>query len=92
MRMAMFPEADPKQIFGRRLRAFRLSMGLSQEALASSAGLDRTYVSGCERGQRNISLENIYKLSVALDISPAELFKDPADEILSMGSGNGSQQ
>lgn len=60
--------------FGSSLREKRSSAGLSQEALAIHAGLDRTYVSDVERGNRNISLKNIYALARALNIPVAELF------------------
>jgi len=62
-----------KQLFGLRLRQLRLQRGLSQEALAELADLDRTYVSSCERGRRNISLENIHRLAKALDVGPEAL-------------------
>lgn len=68
---------DFKKLFGRRLRELRLARGLSQEALAHEADLDRTYISSCERGKRNISLENLYRLSVALGIKPEDLVKQP---------------
>lgn len=45
--------------FGKKLRKIRESLGLSQEAFADKCGLDRTYVGGVERGERNISLKNI---------------------------------
>ena len=45
--------------FGAKLKEQRLKKEWSQEELAAVAGLDRTYVSSCERGQRNISLLNI---------------------------------
>jgi transcriptional regulator with XRE-family HTH domain len=61
--------------FGRRLRDLRTEQHLSQEELADKAGLDRTYISSCERGKRNISLENIYRLAEALNTRPEELFK-----------------
>lgn len=67
---------DHKILFGKRLKKLRQEKGVSQESLALTAGLDRTYVSGCERGVRNIGLENIYKLAIALDISPEQFFKD----------------
>lgn len=52
--------------FGANLRAERRKVGLSQEALAAAAVLDRTYVGSVERGERNISLLNIAKLAKAL--------------------------
>jgi len=63
------------QAFGARLRELRLQKKLSQEDLAEASGLDRTYVSSCERGNRNISLLNISKLAKALGLDPAELLK-----------------
>ena len=66
---------DFRALFGKRLREIRISRGLSQEALAFEAKLDRTYVSSCERGQRNISLENIHRLARALRVSPAAFFE-----------------
>ncbi len=60
--------------FGRRVRELRKKKGLSQEALALEAGLDRTYVGGVERGERNISLVNTYKLANALGVQVRELF------------------
>ncbi len=61
--------------FGVHLKAIRLEKNLSQEKLALIANLDRTYISGIERGVRNISLINIFKLSEALELPPSELFK-----------------
>lgn len=60
--------------FGLHLRLIRNNKKLSQEKLAQIADLDRTYISGVERGIRNISLINIIRLSTALEISPSELF------------------
>ncbi len=73
--MSEVQEIDPLRLFGRRLRQLREAQGLSQEALGNAAGLDRTYVSGCERGLRNISLRNIYRLAAVLEVPPAELLK-----------------
>jgi transcriptional regulator with XRE-family HTH domain len=63
----------PKIAFGRTLRRYRLALGMSQEALASLADLDRTYISSCERGLRNVSLETICRLAAALGIPPSSL-------------------
>lgn len=59
--------------FGATLRAYRQEAGLSQEKLAAKAGLDRTYVGGAERGERNVALINIVRLAEALGIAPADL-------------------
>lgn len=60
--------------FGSKVRQARMKVGISQEELAFRCGLDRTYVSGVERGTRNPSLKNIEKIAKALKISPSELF------------------
>lgn len=60
--------------FGQAIRTVRNRRGVSQESLALQCGLDRTYISGIERGTRNPSLTNILKLAAALDVRPAELF------------------
>ena len=67
-------ETRIKNDFGNRLRAIRKGKRLSQEALALVCNLDRTYIGGIERGERNVSLLNIYKIAHALHISPRELF------------------
>ena len=66
-----------KRQFGTRLRAHRLAVGLSQEALGLICGLDRSYVGGIERGERNVSLVNIHRLAAGLQIHPQDLFGPP---------------
>src|SRR5882724_5457871 len=61
--------------FGKVLRERRRKLGVSQEAFADLCGLDRTYVGGIERGERNVALVNIEKLARALKISLSELFR-----------------
>ena len=61
--------------FGVRVRKLRVAQGLSQEVLAQRAGLHRTYIGGIERGERNVSLENIQKISSALNITLDKLFE-----------------
>ena len=65
---------DRRLNFGRCLRRAREDRGYSQEKLAELAGLHRTYVSSVERGKRNVSLENIWRLADALSIGPGVLF------------------
>ena len=61
---------------GKRVRELRQQKGLtSQISLANKAGLDRTYVGGIERGERNLGLENLEKIAKALGISLEELFR-----------------
>ncbi len=64
---------DPKKVFGQNVRRLRKRRGFSQEELAERAGLHRTYIGSVERGERNISLENIVALARALGVSLAEL-------------------
>jgi len=52
----------------------RAKAGISQEELAHRAGLHRTYVGSVERGERNVSLDNIHGLADALGVGPADLF------------------
>ena len=63
-----------KRDFGYRLRLQREAMGLSQSGLAHRAGLHPTYVSGVERGLRNISLVNINRIAVALGVPVTSMF------------------
>lgn len=59
---------------GSRIKYLRTKKGLSQEALAEAAGLDRSYIGCVERGERNISAINIKRIANALNLSPAKLF------------------
>ena len=68
---------DTRKIFSTNLRQAREKLQLSQEALADAAGLHRTYVGSVERGERNISIDNIERLAIALKMSPASLLERP---------------
>lgn len=57
----------------RHLRALRAARGLSQEALAELAELHRTYVGSIERGERNVSLDNVECLAIALQVDICDL-------------------
>lgn len=66
---------DIRVRFGKALRQRRNNLGVSQEAFADMCDLDRTYIGGIERGERNVALVNIEKLAKTLRISISELFK-----------------
>lgn len=72
----MSESSDILRRFGRRVRELRQARGLSQEAFAAEAGLDRTYIGGIERGERNVSLRNIQVIAQALKVSISELTRD----------------
>ena len=63
-------------IFAVNVRKYRTEQKLSQEELAELTGLHRTYISAIERERRNISIENIEKISTALNIDAYLLFKE----------------
>ena len=64
-----------KTKFGVRIKSLRLEKKLSQEKLANLAELDRTYMQSIEKGERNVSIITIEKLSIALNIPIYELLK-----------------
>ncbi|MEI8078021.1 MAG: helix-turn-helix transcriptional regulator [bacterium] len=67
-------------LFRQTVRRVRLEKGLSQERLAVLAGLDRTYLSGFERGTRNISLVSLGKIINGLGLEPTEFLAVVRDE------------
>ena len=77
MDMARKKDVDPRVQFGLRLRELRLASDLSQEELAHRAGVDRTYVSSCERGRRNVSLVTLHKFARTLGVKPTALLEPP---------------
>lgn len=65
---------DIKQNIGQRIKALRKSLDISQESLAYKADVDRTYVTDVENGRRNVSIEILERIIIALEISIAEFF------------------
>lgn len=61
---------------GKAVHHARVSSGFTQEELAEIAGLHRTYIGGIERGERNVTIENILRISKALQVSCASLVED----------------
>ena len=66
---------DIRARFGKAVRKRRNKLGVSQEAFADLCELDRTYIGGIERGERNVALINIEKIARALRIPLNELFR-----------------
>ncbi|HUY14365.1 MAG TPA: helix-turn-helix transcriptional regulator [Terriglobia bacterium] len=66
----------PNELLARNLRALRLARGWSQEKMAEKCGLHRTYVGAIERRERNVTLETLNTLALALGVSAAELITD----------------
>jgi transcriptional regulator with XRE-family HTH domain len=66
---------DVRIRFGRAVRSRREKLGVSQEEFADMCGLDRTYVGGVERGERNLSLINIEKIAQTFKVSLSDLFR-----------------
>jgi transcriptional regulator with XRE-family HTH domain len=68
-------EQHIKNKFGEVLRGLRTAQNLSQEQLALTSGLDRTYISMLERGKRQPSIMTIFTLAKTLEIAPSEIVK-----------------
>ena len=68
---------DPSlRAFGFSVKRLRESKGLTQEALAEKADLDRTYISDIERGARNPGIKNVIRIAKALGVSAAKFFTE----------------
>lgn len=66
---------DILESFGQRVRQLRKKAGWSQEEFAYECGLDRTYIGGIERGERNVALRNIQRIATTLGVSISQLTK-----------------
>lgn len=64
-----------EQLLGDQLKIVRLKKGLTQEQLAELSGLHRTYIGSVERGERNITVKNLYKILLAMNCSLGDFFK-----------------
>jgi transcriptional regulator with XRE-family HTH domain len=69
-------DKDIRVKFGIRLKELRLQRHLAQDKFSLDVGMDRTYISGVERGKRNVSLVNIERIANQLGITLSELFND----------------
>lgn len=73
----MEPRLDYRQIFATNLRKARHAKGLSQEALAADADVDRRYLSDIELGKTSVGIDIIVRLAEVLEVRPAELLQEP---------------
>lgn len=74
-------KTNANQLFGQRVRELRLSRGWSQDELAERSGIDRTYVSGVERGVRNPTLGVIATIAAGFSVSIGVLFEVSNDPL-----------
>ena len=65
-----------RDVLARNMRRLRAERGLSQEALAHECGINRTYLSGVERSERNVSIDNIARIARGLKVKPWMLLDD----------------
>lgn len=72
-------KGDLRGVLAYRIRSLRVQMGWSQERLAMECELDRTYVSAVERSRWNVSLANIERMALALDVEPWVLLLHPQE-------------
>ena len=82
-------EDSGKKFFGSNVRRFREALGLSQERLGADAKLDRSYIGGLERGERNPSLAAILNLAHALQVPPARMLEGIVEEAPAPASQTG---
>lgn len=78
-------------LFGKTIRQVREQKGLSQEGLADLCHLHRTYIGGIERGERNIGLLNLLRLSKALKVLPSELLQGFDKKVMNTISIEGNE-
>ena len=71
----MSRKRNVRQIFGQNLRRKRETLGISQEDLAEKAGLHRTYIGSVERGERNVSIDNMERLAIAVGSNIEQLLE-----------------
>lgn len=62
------------KLFGKKLRLLRMSKGLSQEELGLQSGIHRTYIGQIERAEKNITIQNVYRIAKTLELDIRELF------------------
>jgi transcriptional regulator with XRE-family HTH domain len=70
-------EGELQRIAGANIRAYRLQLKVSQEDLANTLGVHRTYMGGVERGERNLTLRSLERLAERMGVDPVTLLSPP---------------
>ena len=78
---------DPVAVFGHAIRRLRKTAGLTQEQLALAAEIERNFVSLIERGISQPTVRTVFRLALALETTPSEIFKEVEDKVLSSFDG-----
>jgi transcriptional regulator with XRE-family HTH domain len=69
------PTSSPLEVLGRTVREIRIEKGLTQQQVADMCGVNRTFIIAVEKGRQNASAMSLIKISAALGVSPADLFR-----------------
>ena len=80
-------EGDLQRAFGRNVRQLRQERGLSQETLADALEVHRTFIGGVERGERNLTLRTVERLSEKLEADPLVLLAGGPTGVRRIGRG-----
>lgn len=70
-------EGDLQRVAGVNIRAYRKKLDVSQEELADTLGVHRTYMGGVERGERNLTLRSLERLAERMGVDPVDLLRLP---------------
>lgn len=77
---------DARYWVGAAIRQRRAALEITQETLAAAAGLHRTYIGSVERGERNLSIRNLWKIAAALDCPPSVIIREAEENLASLSA------
>ncbi|MBX3313325.1 MAG: helix-turn-helix transcriptional regulator [Actinobacteria bacterium] len=83
-------EGELQRAVGRNIRRVRNERGLSQEQFGEAIGWHRTLVGAVERGERNLTLKSVERVSIQLGVDPRDLFRDPEAAPLRVAAADGA--
>lgn len=87
--MSGFSSIPARELLAYNMRRLRAAYGWTQEDLADRAQMDRSFLAHVERQARNISLDSVERIALALEVSIAELFREM--DIVASGKGSGKR-